>query len=127
MACQLFVIDDDDINDFILKRQIKVNNLPLDYKSSNSAESALEYLKKIPIDEYPSAIFLDIHMPLMNGFEFLEIYEKDLYSDHVDTELYMVSSSLRESEINKSKSYKCVKDFISKPVDVEVLKKLTRE
>ena len=67
-------------------------------------------------------ILIDINMPVMNGWEFIEAYEALAIEHKVD--MYILSSSVYENDIEKTKSYKAVKGFISKPLSMERLTEL---
>ena len=62
----------------------------------------------------------------MNGFEFLDQYERLLFPYHKEVQLYMVSSSIRAEDKTKAKSYASVNNFISKPLEIEALEEIIR-
>ena len=87
----------------------------------SNGEEAIHYLKKNAADgsSIPDIIFLDINMPVMNGWQFLEEYAH-LRSDlQKNITIYMVSSSVDEYDIRKSKEFKTVSDYIIKPIQKE--------
>jgi CheY-like chemotaxis protein len=63
-------------------------------------------------------------MPILNGWDFIEAYEKLSIDQKVD--VYMLSSSVYENDIERAKSYKSVKGFISKPLSIERLSELLK-
>ena len=71
-----------------------------------------EFVKNIQ----PAILFLDINMPSINGWQFLERFEK--FGDDVKSKItiYMLSSSIDDKDIDKAKGNRLVKDFISKPM-----------
>lgn len=113
----IYLIDDDDIQNLINTRVISLANDQLHVQSFTSAEQALNNLESLNGAGYPKLIFLDINMPKMNGWDFLEEYEKHQYPVNI----YMLSSSINSKDIDKSTTYKSVKGFISKPLVVEKL------
>lgn len=123
----LLVIDDDDINIFIIKKIVARTGYVVDMLSKSNGQLAIDYLNEVIKNDkqLPHLILVDINMPLMNGWEFLMAYEKlDLPEN---TRVYMLSSSVYENDIEKAKSYKTVNGFISKPLSLERLTELLRE
>jgi CheY-like chemotaxis protein len=88
-----------------------------DCKTFLDAEEALEEIQKNETLK-PDAIFLDINMPRMNGWEFLEELEKL----QLPVNVYMLTSSIDPRDQEKAHSYNLVKDFISKPLREERLR-----
>ena len=69
----------------------------------------------------PDVIFLDLTMPDFSGWEFLDKFEKLKHSLNKQVELYVMTSSVRESDKERSSKYGCVNSFISKPLTKQVL------
>nr|WP_084406904.1 response regulator [Pedobacter panaciterrae] len=121
----MLVIDDDDINIFIIKKVIEKTGYEVDMISKSNGQLAVDYLTSITnnVEIFPHIILVDINMPVLNGWEFLEAYEKlNILQRKVD--LYMLSSSVYEYDIEKAKSFKSVNGFISKPLTIDRLKEL---
>ena len=122
----LLVIDDDDINIFIIKKIVEKTGFDIDMVSKNNGQQAIDYLKQtissnLPL---PQLILIDINMPVMNGWEFIEAYQELDFKKEAD--LYILSSSVYENDIEKTKSYSSVKGFISKPLSIERLTELIK-
>lgn len=117
----LLVIDDDDINIFIIKKIVEKTGYDAQMVAKTNGQLAIDYLTELKESgqAFPQLILIDINMPVLNGWEFLESYEK-LGIDH-DIDMYMLSSSVYENDIEKAKTYKTVKGFISKPLSIERL------
>lgn len=121
----MLVIDDDDINIFIIKKVIEKTGYEVDMISKSNGQLAVDYLSSIAqnVEIFPHIILVDINMPVLNGWEFLEAYEKlDILKPSIH--LYMLSSSVYEYDIEKAKTFKSVNGFISKPLTIERLKEL---
>lgn len=121
----MLVVDDDDINIFIIKKVIEKTGYEVDMISKSNGQLAVDYLTSITnnVEIFPHVILVDINMPVLNGWEFLEAYEK-LNIQRPKVYLYMLSSSVYEYDIEKAKSFKSVNGFISKPLTIERLKEL---
>ena len=72
----------------------------------------------------PDVVLLDINMPIMNGWEFLDEYTRLNIDPLNKCKVYIISSSVFSNDINKARSYPVVKDFVSKPLNVEKIKEL---
>ena len=120
----ILIIDDDEINNFIAVKLINKIALPTMVSACLNGREGLDLIKsrienKEPL---PDVIFLDINMPIMNGWEFLE--EFILMKDQLDKDIAinMLSSSVYNDDISKAKSYPVVKSFISKPLSLDKIK-----
>ncbi len=122
----LLVIDDDDINIFIIKKIVEKTGYAVNMLSKSNGQAAIEYLQSIAHEQtaFPDLILIDINMPVLNGWEFLEAYDKLGITNNPD--MYMLSSSVYENDIEKAKTYNSIKGFISKPLTIERLSELLR-
>lgn len=123
---KLLVIDDDDINIFIIKKIVEKTGYNVEMVSKTNGQLAIDYLNtSISANgTLPHLILIDINMPVLNGWEFLEAYDRLNITQKVD--MYMLSSSVYENDIEKAKTYKTVKGFISKPLSIERLTELLK-
>ena len=122
----LLVIDDDDINIFIIKKIVEKTGFDIEMVARNNGQQAIDYLNETISQNkpLPRLVLIDINMPVMNGWEFIEAYETLGIDQKVD--MYILSSSVYENDIEKTKSYKAVKGFISKPLSMERLTELIK-
>ncbi len=124
---KLLIIDDDDINNFILIKMIQESGIRASCKSVLNGESGLKLLKKLDKKgelSYPDIIFLDLNMPSMSGFDFLNLYEEELYERHKGTLIFMLSASLKAEDKAKAKTYASITNFISKPISLILIKEI---
>ncbi|RZK73541.1 MAG: response regulator [Pedobacter sp.] len=123
----LLVIDDDDINIFIIKKIVAKTGYNVEMVSKNNGQLAIDYLRQVASDkeQFPHLMLIDINMPILNGWEFLDAYN-DLETS-LKSDMYMLSSSVYENDIEKAKTYKTIKGFISKPLSLERLTELLRQ
>jgi len=123
----MYVIDDDRIYHFLLKNLFKQNGIEINSTFFNNGHEAIEAikLKKEQGEEMPDLILLDVNMPIMNGWQFLEEYAKLKEMLPKSSTIYMISSSNDEVDINKAKGYSdIVKDYFLKPICKEDLDKI---
>src|SRR5882757_768327 len=114
---RILLIDDDPVTNLINKKLI---NREFDYvvNAYVNAKEALNYINNqmnSSPEDIPDIIFLDINMPIMDGWQFLEEFQKFPESVFKKCKIFMLTSSIDRSDIEKSKKYKIVADFISKP------------
>lgn len=93
---------------------------------AKNGQEALEYYENSENENsYPELIFLDLNMPIMGGWEFLDNFtEKRFYPINENTKIIVLSSTIDPRDIEKVKNYPMILDFISKPVTKEMLEKL---
>jgi CheY-like chemotaxis protein len=123
----VLLIDDDEINNFISIKLIKKALLNTEIMACLNGKFAIEQLSDIQRKDpakMPDYILLDINMPIMNGWEFLDEFKRLNIDPQGKSKIYIISSSVFSNDINKAKSYPLVKDFISKPLNVEKIKEL---
>ena len=126
----LGIVDDDKIYTFLVKQTIEETNLVDIIKIFDNGLDAIDFLKKNADnrDTLPEIILLDLSMPIMDGWEFLEEYL--LLSPKLGREItiYIISSSISPYDIAKAKSISLVTDYIIKPVSkeklIEIFKKM---
>ncbi len=124
----VLLIDDDEINNLICMKIIKKNDFAKSVETCLGAKQALSYLRDTLAGEngksLPELIFLDINMPAMNGWDFLEQYEKISELDQKKIVLIMLSSSMYVDDINRAKTYDTVSDYITMPLSAAHLQKI---
>jgi CheY-like chemotaxis protein len=119
---RVLLIDDDPIINHINKRLMEIHNVAQNIECCLSAEEALTYLKNQA--DFPEIIFLDIQMPAMDGFEFLESYATLPESSKKNTRLIVLSSTDNHNELEKIHDNKAVYGFFSKPLAQAQIKSL---
>jgi|JI8StandDraft_2_1071088.scaffolds.fasta_scaffold10970_4 CheY-like chemotaxis protein len=121
----ILLIDDDAISNFLSKSMIEKSGIFDKVYVYSSATAALEFLSSC-IDkdvEFPEIILLDVMMPVMDGFTFLEefIHLESSKTSHV--KVCMLTSSLDPKDRQQADAYPQVVEFISKPINQEKIKK----
>ncbi|MBE99476.1 response regulator [Flavobacterium coralii] len=122
----LYIVDDDKIYHFLFKNLLKQNDINVETTFFCNGYDAIEFIRKNKDDvEMPDLILLDVNMPIMNGWQFLEEYEKMVKDFDKKPIIYMISSSNSEVDISKSKDFDgLVKDYYLKPICREDLEKM---
>jgi len=128
MLDSILFIDDDPITLMLCKMVIKKSSFSNEIATSKNGEEALQYfnaLKQIDSNgefkKQPQLIFLDLNMPVMGGWEFLDSFSTSDYADYNKTKVIILSSTIDPEDLEKSKKYPMVIDFLSKPISKEML------
>lgn len=115
----VFLIDDDNIYQFTARKILESTGLAKQIQSFYNGREAIKYLQdhdNCKPENLPDVIFLDINMPVMNGWEFLEEFHTFCGGFPKPIVVYVVSSSIDSYDIKKSREYKAVTDYIVKPI-----------
>jgi len=120
----VYLIDDDAVTNLINSQVIHLSNFASRVSTFVDAAEALAKLTDIEIsdmDTFPCIIFLDIAMPGMNGWGFLDALIKLPEPFQNKCNVIMLTSSIDLFDIRKAKRYNLVKDYILKPLDIKSL------
>ena len=120
---KIAVIDDDDVFTFLTTKAIEKTNLVEVIKVFVNGLDALNFLKE-NVDNpeaLPEIIFLDLSMPIMDGWQFLEEFVKLNPKIGKKIVIYICSSSISPDDFNKAKEISAVTDYIIKPISKEML------
>ncbi len=119
---RLLLIDDADIEQKLYRRMLERSQMVEEVESFFYADEALEYLKSNRSAEI-DVIFLDINMPRMNGFEFLEAAIDELGDAFTQVVIVMLTTSLDPADRKRAEKFSVVRDFINKPLTVDHVKR----
>jgi CheY-like chemotaxis protein len=121
------LVDDDEIYVYGIKKLIKLKQLCPNLIEFRNGKEAIDFLTNPQNAELlPDVIFLDINMPVMDGWDFMENYTQ--IKPHLSKKIivYMVSSSINEDDIKRAKSISDITDYVVKPVTYDKLLELFR-
>ncbi|MEP7317341.1 MAG: response regulator [Panacibacter sp.] len=114
----VLLVDDDFVYQFAATKTIEATGLAGHVQVCNDGQDAINYLNNAISTSgiFPDIIFLDINMPVMDGWEFLEAYRamEEKLPDSIS--IYLVSSSVDKNDIMRSQQFKYVTDYLVKPV-----------
>lgn len=119
---KVLFIDDDEIQSFIVSNLFRRASIEVNLQSFLNGKEAIDYLESCSPEAFPEFVFVDLNMPVMDGFEFISRFEKKFSAKFNSTKVYVLSSSIRDDDKEKTMAYSFVKDFISKPISADVLK-----
>ncbi|GGD34746.1 response regulator [Flavobacterium orientale] len=123
----ILIIDDDDIHQYISKKTIAKLGADSPVFSCPNGEIGLEKLLQEYSKDEHFIIFLDINMPIMNGWEFIEKFLSLNLNANDNIDIYLVSSSTDSVDIKKADESGCIKEFLSKPIAIEKYKSILKE
>ncbi len=119
------IIDDDEIYLFSVKKVLEMNKLSDKVLEFRNGQEAIDFFSTCYDPEnLPDVILLDINMPIMNGWEFIEAFKKLKPNFPKDILLYVVSSSVDRTDVDKAKSFSNVHDYLIKPMTASQLKNI---
>jgi len=120
------LVDDNDTDNFISKRIIEITKFAQRVEVKNSGKSALDYLRENQdnTDDLPNLIFLDINMPIVDGFVFLYEFEKFNEAIKDKCKVIILSSSDNKRDIDKIVNNNHVIKFITKPLTETALEEV---
>jgi len=126
----VMLIDDNDLDNIINQKVIEGNGFAEIVYVNSSAQSALEFLRNLVVNSaisgqlLPSYIFVDLNMPLIDGFQFMELFYKQHKNISSSSKLVVLTSSININDREKVKKINPNIPFINKPLNADSLKDL---
>ncbi len=126
---EIWIVDDDNIYQIIVRKIISKIELFSSFSSYKNGKDAIDALKKAieNNENIPDVILLDINMPIMDGWEFMD--EIVSYKSKLNQKIaiYIVSSSIAVQDKDKAKTYTEILGFLSKPITMDALYEIVSE
>lgn len=123
------IIDDDPIFIYGTRRIMKEVDFCDNILVYNNGQDAIEGLKELIAqgEDLPEVLFLDLNMPIMNGWEFLEDFVKIPNPDGKKVIIYIISSSVDPRDLERIRNYKMVNNYILKPLSPRDLENVLQD
>ncbi len=126
----ILLVDDDETTNYVNKRLLTQLNVAKEIKIMTNGQEALTYLQNVAAGNggvNPDLIFLDIKMPIMDGFSFLDAFEKHDMGSEKPIIVMMLTSSASFYDLERLKNYKKVKKHISKALTNADVREILQE
>jgi len=127
----VILVDDDKIINYINEKTIKLTGFAENIIAFDNATETISFMQenchKLCSTPTPVVVFLDLNMPVIDGWEFLESVKKFPNYSTTACKIYILSSSIDPMDFEKAKEYEIVQDFISKPLTKEYLQELLQK
>jgi CheY-like chemotaxis protein len=120
------IVDDSKVDRFLSAAVIKSFAFAENVESFPCVSDGLNYLRSIDItsSNFPLVIFLDLNMPDLDGFDFLDGFLKMPESIRKQCHIIMVSSSTSKSDLDRVTTYSAIRRFYSKPLSIKILSEI---
>ncbi len=120
------VVDDDSIYQFTASKTLKATHLPHEILQFQNGKEALSFLRAGATQDHPlpDIIFLDINMPITDGWGFMEEFQELKKSLGKEIKIYMVSSSIDPRDLNRARNIPEVTEYMEKPISMSKFSEL---
>ena len=131
MIDKILLVEDDPIAVMLCKSVISRQGIVRNIETARDGQKALDYYQSL-LDEnansgqllFPELILLDLNMPVMGGWEFLDVFLKKYFAYCKNTRVVILSSSIVPEDEERARDYDIVVDFLSKPIRKDHLSKM---
>ncbi|MFC0778420.1 response regulator [Flavobacterium sp. HJSW_4] len=132
MLEQILCIDDDPITLMLCKKVISKSLFSHEVITAQNGEEALHHFNVLKYTndkakKRPELIFLDLNMPIMGGWEFLDHFTSPDYKEFNTVPVIVLSSTIDPEDLAKAKKYPIIIDFLSKPITLPMLEYLKKK
>lgn len=122
MKTHFYIIDDDELFLKLGKMYLDMGTCTSSVTLFNDATKALKAIENMEASfDQRYVVFLDLNMPILNGFGFLEAFEKNPKLLQKNIQIYVLTSSINHEDIERIKQYKSVTEYLNKPMTREMV------
>jgi CheY-like chemotaxis protein len=126
----ILLIDDDNTTNYLHKKIISKSEIDIPIKVANNGKEGIDELialnEILKVKEELVLIFLDVNMPVMDGWTFLDYFNEIESKLNYTTQLFMVSSSINPDDKNRALKNDNVIDYLPKPLNVTIIKSILK-
>lgn len=127
MINTVLTIDDDEVTQFLNKIHLNAEKFCNNVVKAYNGLEAIEFFRKldsgeISMDSFPEIIVIDLNMPLMDGWEFVEAFKNEFPHFEDKTKIFILSSTINPADQERANNEKSIKAFLEKPLNVNNLK-----
>lgn len=120
----VLLVEDNEITNFYNKHLFIKNKYVKHVQIATNGKKALDYLNKVSIEDKPNLILLDLNMPVMDGFEFLDEFEKLEAELREGIIICILTTSLHEEDLEKAKNYAFISEYCKKPLSTSQIRNI---
>lgn len=134
MVDKVLLVEDDPIAVMLCTKVIEKSGFARKIETAHDGQKAIDYFKQLvasstkeELENYPRLILLDLNMPILGGWEFLEEFMRTFYRYCPKTKVVILSSSIVPEDREKAERFSIVVDFLSKPISIRDVNNLIEE
>ncbi len=116
---KIVLLDDDPIVNVINEQLLRKYSASKQYIVCRTSKEAIDYINSA--DPVPEIVIIDLNIPLVNGFEFLDLFYSKFFNN---VSVYILTSSINPIDLNKSRQYPFVKGYLKKPLTREIVQEI---
>ncbi len=129
MINTVLLIEDDNVTQMLNRIQLNKSKFCNTIFEAHNGVEAIDFFKKldngeISLEKIPEVIFLDLNMPVMDGWDFFDAFKKVYAHFEEKTKIFILSSSINPTDLERAKNEKSIVAFLAKPLNADNLEKV---